>query len=499
MKKAIKKKIISIILFIIASVFALQTTMFAQAGISSEAEEHILNELRRAGIPNPAVAVVQGDETTFILKDSELDTLFEIASVTKPITAYGVLLLEDMGLLSVHDPVNMHLHWFQVNYSGAPVPHEDITIYHLIHHTSGIAQNESRFPRAASTETMDEFITRLAGGMELDFYPATNVAYSNMAYIILGLLIEAVSEQSYDEFMTQQVLHPLGMYNTYTNTQRARATEQNASGHKRGFLQVRQGSESVFDHVANMPAGSIYSSVADLALWAQIQLGTVDVPPHFARVVERSHTLRNDSDTVIVDDSGMFAGYFFSGGWYVNAETGHIEHGGTGMAGWSTLIRIHPENNTAVVFLSNLRLWISGDNMASMPLNAVVYGNFTSLGRDWNVWIDLLFTLLCVWGVVCIGLFMRLLMKVRKRLRDGEVIKFNFSAIGIKGSLGLVYSVAGLIFYYIFPYVLMDSTRESLLNNWVTSFGVAAIFIWITALYDVFTWWVKVSVKPGRV
>jgi len=466
------------------------------AAINNQAEEHILNELRRANIPNPAVAVIQGNETTFILKDSERDTLFEIASVTKPFTAFGVLLLEDMGLLSVRDPVNQHLPWFEVRYNGVPVPHESIAIHHLIHHNSGIAQNENRFPRAAPTETVDEFIARLAG-MELDFYPGTNVAYSNMAYVILGLLIETVSGQSYDEFMTQQILHPLGLYNTFTNIERARATERNVSGHRRGFLRTWQGNETVHHRIINMPAGFIYSSVEDLARWAKIQLGTIDVPPQFARVVQRSHTLRNDSDTVFIDDRGFFSGYFFSGGWYINAETGHIEHGGTSMNGLSTLVRILPESNTAVVVLYNLRVWNSGDNLADMPLNAVVYGNFTGFGRDWNMWIDILFTLLCVWGVVCIGLFVRLFMKVRKRLRNGEVIKANYPAIGIKGLFGLVCSVAGLIFYYIFPYVLMDSTRESLLNNWVISFGAAAIFIWIITLYDVFAWWVKFFVKPN--
>jgi len=487
----IRGKIISMALCLIVSIFALPMTMFAQTGIS--AEEHILNELRRAGIPNAAVAVIQGEETSFILKDSELDTLFELASVTKPITAFGVLLLEDMGLLSVNDPVNLHLPWFEVRYNGVLVPHEDITIYDLIHHTSGIAQNENRFPRAELTETTDEFIARLIG-MELDFYPSTSGAYSNMAYAILGLLIEAVSGQSYDDFMTQQVLHPLGLYNTFTNPQQARDTGRNVSGHVFGFLQARPGTRGVYRNIIDVPPGGIYSCVSDMARWAGIQLGLVDVPEQFARIVQRSHTLRNDSD-IFVDDGGFFRGYFFAGGWVQNVETGHLEHAGGGTAGWTTKIRIFPESNTAVVVLANLRLGISTDNLARMSLDAVVNGTFISLGQDWQRWVDRWFTLITVLGVVYFCQFVWKAIKLRKQLQGGAMIKSNFSSKSLKGLSGVIFSIACLVFYYIFPYVLLDTTRASLLNNWVTSFGVAAIAIWINVLHDVFSWWIKEFVK----
>ena len=180
-----KRKVMSLVVCIIVLIGLLPITALANTATTNEAEEHILNELRRARIPNAAVAVIKDDETSFILKDSEPNTLFQLASVAKPITAFGVLLLDDMRLLSVEDPVNKHLPWFEVRYNGVLVPHEDITIYNLMQHTSGIAQNESRFPSAILAETTEEFTTRLTG-IELDFYPGTSSAYSNMAYHILG-------------------------------------------------------------------------------------------------------------------------------------------------------------------------------------------------------------------------------------------------------------------------------------------------------------------------
>ena len=489
MLKLIKVKAMAVVLCLMVFSSVLPTAVLAQPTISSEAEAHILSELRRAHIPNAAVAIIQDGETSYVLKDSAPDTLFQLASVAKPITAFGVLLLDDMGLLSVYDPVNWHLPWFEVRYNGVPVPHEDITIYNLIHHTSGIAQNENRFPRPTPTETTDEFIARLVG-MELDFYPAASAAYSNMAYVILGLLIEAVSGQSYDDFMTQRVFHPLGLYNTFANPQYARDTGRVVSGHVRGFLQVWQGTRGLDRSIKEVPAGFIYSNVSDMARWAGIQLGIIDVPEQFARVVQRSHIPNLDANVAFA------SGYVFAGGWYINLETGYIEHSGGGTAGYSTLVRILPESNTAVVVLANLRdTWV--ENFAVMALDAAVDGTFTDVGRGFLEWIDIGFTLMTVFGVISFCLFVWLLTKVRRQLRSGAVIKSNFSRVGFKGSLGLVFSIAGLIFYYIFPYVLLDTTRESLLQNWPTSFAVAAIAIWISVLYDVFAWWVKVFVNPA--
>ena len=89
----------------------LPTVIYADTtiAISNEAQEHILSQIRRARIPNAAIAIIQDGETSFILQNASYDTLFNIASDSKPFTAFGVLLLEDMGLLSVTDPVSQHL------------------------------------------------------------------------------------------------------------------------------------------------------------------------------------------------------------------------------------------------------------------------------------------------------------------------------------------------------------------------------------------------------
>ncbi|MCL1862024.1 MAG: beta-lactamase family protein [Defluviitaleaceae bacterium] len=451
--------------------------------MSAEAEGHIERQLRSARIPSAAVAVVQGGEVSFVLKESSMDTLYSIQSLSKPFTAFGVLLLEDMGLLCISDPVNQHLPWFSVQHNGAPVPHEDLTIYNLIHHTSGISANENRFPRADLSETTDEFISRLID-MELDFEPSTDTAYSNMAYMILGLLIESVSGQSYDEFMTQNVLHPLGLYDTFTDVERAWATGRVAGGHGRGFFLILRETRVLYRHVTEIPAGGIHSGIADLARWAGIHLGTVEVSEQFARVVQRSHMLKD-------------GGYFHDGGWNISLVSG-FEHGGQG-AGYSVAMRISTENNTAVVVLSNLR-YINIENIREVAYDAAISGVFNNRRIDMHEITDTLLTILCIVGIVYAVLIVKQAIKLRKKLRGGYVLRFEFSINIIKSFVGgPLLSIAFLISYYAFPYVFFDTTRNSILTNWPISFGVATAAIWIMVIHDIFVWGSKhVTASPMR-
>jgi len=148
-----------------------------------------------------------------------------------------------------------------------------------------------------------------------------------------------------------------------------------------------------------------------------------------------------------------------------------------------------------VVVLTNQRL-NNIEELADIALVAVGDSVFNNRNRDIGEMVDIGFTILCAAGVVYIGLFVRLVVKLRKRLKDGEIVTTNFSAKSLKSLSGLIFSIACLIFYYTFQFILLDTTRESLLQNWPVSFGIAAIAIWIMVLYDIFAGWVKVFVKP---
>jgi len=473
--------VIFIVVFLLLSVFP--TTAFATPEISNEAEEHILNQLRRARIPNAAIAVIQDGETSYIFRDSTHETLFQIGSISKSFTGFGVLLLEDMGLLSVYDPVSQHLPWFEVRYSGEPVPHGDITIYNLLQHTSGLTSDERRFP-SSFIETADEFISQFTG-IELAFYPSTRHVYGNVNYVILGLLIEAASGKSYDTFMTEQVLRPLGLYNTFTNIENAYETGQIIGGNRLRFAQTVSWNPHV--NPITIPTGYIYSDIMDMARWAGIHLGIVDISEQFARVVQRSHKNFGSMD--------FFAhrNYFYTAGWNVTDDGNHVRHNGS-TPGYSASLRIYTHTNTAVVVLGNLTSGV-------VPFGALVSGTmagepFGNVRMDFNILMDIFLTVLAISGIVYTGLLVRLFVKLRKRLGSGDVIKGSFTSKNIKWLFDPIFAIAGLITIYVVPSIYGNTSYQFAIMFSPASMTPAIIASWIGVVYSLCAFGVKVFVRP---
>jgi len=459
----------------------LPMSISAQATISSDTYEHIQTQLRRARISNSAIAIIQDGEASYILKDAEQDTLFQIGSISKSFTGFGVLLLEDMGLLCVTDPISRHLPWFEVRYRGVPVVHDSLTIYTFLQHTSGFTSDERRFPTSL-TET-DELITQVAEA-ELAFYPSTAHVYGNINYIILGLLIEAVSGQSYDEFMTEHVLHPLGLYNTFTNMQRAHETGRVIGGNRLRFLQPVSWNPPI-SHLT-VPTGFIYSDLPDMMRWAEIHLGVVDVPEQFERVVRRSHENNHDAIDPFADRD-----FFYAAGWYVNYERGTVHHNGS-TSGYSSALRMLPDENTAVVVLGNLSHGAVA--FGAHILDIVTYGEPSgNVQINMFMLFDIVFGVLTVMGIVYAGLFVRFFVKLAKRLHSEAFIKGKFVP---KQLLGLIEPICSLAAFYFVPSIVFSTSRAFYLEYAPASIHVAEVAMWVMAVYSLVGFLSKVFVHP---
>ncbi len=138
----------------------------------------------------------------------EKDTIFEIGSITKTFTAIGILILQQEGKLNVTDRITKY-------FPEYPQWH-DIALKHLLQHASGIREMTEIEP-FKSNQAKDwnprEVITRMAEE-PLDFQPGQNAAYSNVGCIILGVVIEKVTGVSYNDFLSDRILKPLGMTRT---------------------------------------------------------------------------------------------------------------------------------------------------------------------------------------------------------------------------------------------------------------------------------------------
>ena len=155
------------------------------------------------------------------------DTIFQIMSMTKPVTAIGIMMLAEQGKLALRDPVDLYLpefHDLKVATTVGPdagrlaVPNHAITIRDLLTHTAGIQDYPGPPGIADYAQTMsvplDEVVKALAK-RPLLFQPGTQWSYSSPGIEILGRIIEVCSGEKYADYITEHVLRPLGMKDSF--------------------------------------------------------------------------------------------------------------------------------------------------------------------------------------------------------------------------------------------------------------------------------------------
>lgn len=241
------KKIIVFVLtlFILFSGFATQS--YALSDSKSAAIQALLDDASRiSGVPGMSISILADDEVFYFssgyadrekgLSASE-NTLYELASVSKAFTGMGIMLLEEQGLLSMTDPVQKYLPWFTLKYQGKPVDMQSLTLNNFLHHTSGLtnSRHTQHIPQGNTPDMLQKTVEMLVDA-ELAFPPGEQYNYGTVNYDVLGLVIEVVSRQSYEDFMKEEVFQPLGLYQTYVYKEDAQATGQLAQGYRSSFL-----------------------------------------------------------------------------------------------------------------------------------------------------------------------------------------------------------------------------------------------------------------------
>ncbi|MFE6169357.1 serine hydrolase domain-containing protein [Viridibacillus arvi] len=348
------KKTIVFVLTILILFSGFATQSYALSDSKSVAIQALLDDASRtSGVPGMSISILANDEVFYFssgyadlekgLSASE-NTLYELASVSKAFTGMGILLLEEHGLLSMTDPIQKYLPWFTLKYQGKPVDMQSLTLNNFLHHTSGLTniRHTQNIPQGNTPDMLQKTVETLVDA-ELAFSPGEQYNYGTVNYDVLGLVIEIVSRQSYEDFMREQVFLPLGLHQTYVYKEDAQATGQLAQGYRSSFFITTPFNAP--DYAGNKPAGYIISNTKDMARWMGIQMGIVqDIPEIFHRVIEKSH--RGDMSVSAVNDM------YYAAGWSVNAEQTFIEHTG-GNPNFRTEVAILPNERTAICLLSN--------------------------------------------------------------------------------------------------------------------------------------------------
>lgn len=203
------------------------------------------------------------------------DTIFRIASMTKPITAACVMILQDEKKLSVDDPVSKYLPEFAaVTIEGGGTPATPITIKHLLTHTSGVASPKS--DALGPNPTLAEMVTAIAK-QPLMFEPGTKWSYG-LGLNVAGRIVEVVSQMPFEQFVEARITKPLGMTDTtfYPSAeQRARVATLYLRDKKTGKLKAAPAPAPVDDDAprrAPQPSGGLYSTALDYFHFCQMVL-----------------------------------------------------------------------------------------------------------------------------------------------------------------------------------------------------------------------------------
>lgn len=308
------------------------------------ADAVIRGELARQRIPGAAVAIVRGgvvlEAKGYGVANVEHDvpvtaeTIFQSGSLGKMFTAAAVMLQVEDGRLSLSDPIAKF-------FPGAPPAWQSITVRHLLTHTSGIPDYTDGAIDLRKDYTEAQ-LASMAYGLKPDFAPGAQWKYSNTGYLLLGIVIRAVSGRFYGDVLAERVFTPLGM-STARIISEADIVPHRAAGYTlvKGELQNQEWVSPSLNTTAD---GALYFSVKDLIAWdAGVRAGRILSAASWASVFE----------PVRLND-GKTHGYGF--GWALGTRGGAPvhQHGGS-WQGFKTHYARFDRGDLSIVVLANLR------------------------------------------------------------------------------------------------------------------------------------------------
>ncbi|NKI19662.1 beta-lactamase family protein [Paenibacillus dendritiformis] len=325
----------------------------------SRIEALIHAQMQKGRIPGISVVIVKGEETVYQrgFGFSDLRTgqpitsesVFELGSVSKAFTGLGILRLAEEGQLKLDALVSDYVPWLHMTYTGERQGKRihgkaAITIRQLLYQTSGIPfRTISSIPASSDDRALEQTV-RALGDEALDFYPGERFQYATVNYDILGHIIQQVAGVSYENYIRENVLEPLGLRHTYVSAVRADHRKL-VQGHKIGYLRARPYDAPVFR--GNTPAGYIYTDSGDMAAWLKIQMGTQSVAGALDTALIHSHL--PDRSVPPGEDGSSYAA-----GWYVyQSGGGELSHGGSNPS-FSSYVVFRPEEKLGVAVMANL-------------------------------------------------------------------------------------------------------------------------------------------------
>lgn len=296
--------------------------------------------------PGCSVAVLKNNKLIFCesygladMKNSILNhpyTAFRLASITKTFTAMGVLILFEKGLLKLDDCINRYINDFP-NYG------KEITIRHLLSHTSGLPDHEKplyAILRKNEEPTIQDALKILKKQTSSLFKSGTKYEYSDAGYVVLALIIELVSGTKYSVFLNKNIFQPLNMQNTIVVDETKPQINNRAFGYRKINNQYILYDYDPLNYIIGDEG--IYSTVLDLAKWTRAWNSDILLEKKTLQTALTIQKLSNNKD----GECGL--------GWFIRYENGkkYIFHDGF-WVGFNNIMLTDFKSAITTIFLSN--------------------------------------------------------------------------------------------------------------------------------------------------
>ncbi len=243
-------------------------------------DDFVTEQLQASGLPGVAIAILEDGRTPHVRGFGQngrgaaitADTPFPIGSLTKSFTALLVRQLVDAGQLDAEAPVQRVLPWFRVADTDAS---KRITIRHLLNQTSGFSRADGIAPLLQNSPSSIDELARGLAHVSLNRPVGERFEYSNLNYVVLGAVLQAVTKLPWQDLVRERVFQPLGMTHSHTDLNRAR--EDGMTGLYRVWFgwPVRQDLQ-MLPGIA--PTGGLVASASDMARYLGMLLANGAAP-----------------------------------------------------------------------------------------------------------------------------------------------------------------------------------------------------------------------------
>ena len=312
------------------------STVQATSEVGSQIDV-LLNKLSQKGFFSGSVLIARND-TILISKgygsadrDKKIpntsQTKFRIGSITKQFIAMAILQLQQQGKLNVQDLSCKYI-------SNCPAAWKQITIHHLLTHTSGISDLIENF---APTTTLTQSVEQIAR-KPLDFKPGEKWNYSSTGYIVLAAIIEQASGMRYEQFLQEHILAPLELQDTGFDSGQAMLAI--------GYKDNHDKADTFNASTAFAGGNGLYSTVEDLYRWDQAL--------YTEKLVSKDLLDKMFTPYASLPDHPVLGKYDYGYGWFLLKLFNHrdLRHGGQA-SGFSANIDRFPDDKVTIISLGN--------------------------------------------------------------------------------------------------------------------------------------------------